>query len=166
MKKDTYLWNISSVSGNGLCLGLNGKQSGYTRSLHTWSLHCCDCTCHLPSRLKSLLLCPGWTSFSSFWRTWPLCLPLLWYLHHTYFFSSPSSPLDTELLVIRSGSDPPIDFPIIPRTVLAVKLIWRDLTQNWSIMSENWASENDHRKLLSASIFFLFRLYHFPKSPL
>lgn len=145
------------------------------RCPQAWSLPSSDRTCHLPLRLQSPCLVlptaisPDWAGCAGFWKTWPLHVPLLRYLCH--IFLSWYSPLDSctrdaygkEQVFLLT------DLPVMPRTLLAIKAAWRDLTQSLGIMPGNTVIKHDYRKLQSTRIFFLFRLSNFHnsfKSPL
>lgn len=139
--------------------GLHGGQ----RTKETWSLlarslHSSDCTCHLPFRLNSPLphtpprqnaqielvapLLKDWASVCAF-------TVVSSHIFKVHFLTRLWAAYSKERVFSS------IDFPIIPRTVLDVKLIWRTLTPNLGTCQKTGFLKMIARKLLSTSIFCL-----------
>lgn len=90
--KITIYWLPPVCPVTGCARGLNGKLIRHgpcTMEFAPW-LHTPPSSFQMhtfpPHHPPSLTGCPHWASCSGFWKTWPLCMPLLWYLCRTYFF--------------------------------------------------------------------------------
>lgn len=107
-----------------------------------------------PPGLTFLLLAPrpaispDSVSPSTFGRLSPCaCFCRRIYLCHTFFFKKSIFPARLWAAYSKGQVFSPMDPPKMPRTVLDVKLIWRGLTQNLGIGSENWVSKVNREKV-------------------
>ena len=93
-----------------------------------------------------LAIFPDWASCFSFWEIWSLCIPLVWYLCHSFLFLK-SIFLIRPWAARKEEVFSSIAFPTTPGTVLDNQTIGKVLISNLSITPENWVSKDDHKRV-------------------